>query len=64
MRTDPLHRTPEELTAYVKRLEELAWKAVGETEEYQQLMEEAKLDHCSYVAALEHLILAKAGGTD
>ena len=36
----PLDRTPEEFTNYVKRLEELAWRLVGDCEEYQALMED------------------------
>lgn len=57
-------RTPEEFTRYVKRLEELAWRTVGTCEEYEALMEEAKLDRLSYVEALEMLILNKSGGAD
>lgn len=59
-----LDRTPEEFTAYVKGLEELAWWTVGSSAEYEHLMEEAKLDQKSYLEALERLILTKNGGVD
>ena len=59
-----MDRTPTEFLAYVKGLEELAWWAVGSTEEYEQLMEEGKLDQLSYLQALERLILKKNGGAD
>ena len=57
-------RTPEDFTAYVKRLEELAWRTAGDNEKYEALMEEAKLDRRSYVEALELLVLSKAEGID
>lgn len=57
-------RTPEELTAYVKRLEELAWRLVGDFEEYQALMEDTSMVHHTYIEALELLILAKSGEAD
>ncbi len=59
-----IHRTPEELTAYVKRLEELAWRLVGDCEEYQTLMENDSMAGVTYIEALEMLILAKTGGAD
>lgn len=57
-------RTPEEFTRYVKRLEELAWRLVGDCEEYQELMEDESMAHRTYVEALELLILMKSGGAD
>ena len=60
----PLDRTPEEFTRYVKRLEELAWRLVGDCEEYQALMEDESMAHRTYVEALELLILVKSGGAD
>ncbi len=57
-------RSPEELTAYVKRLEALAWQTVGSTEEYERLMEDPLLHYLTYVEALERLILDHAGGAD
>ena len=59
-----IERTPEEFTHYVKRLEELAWRLVGDYEEYQALMEDESMTHRTYVEALELLILAKSGGAD
>lgn len=59
-----LDRTPEEFTAYVRALEELAWWTVGSTAEYETLMHEAKLEQKSYLEALERLILIKNDGTD
>ncbi len=58
----PLDRTPEEFTNYVKRLEELAWRLVGDCEEYQALMEDESMAHRTYVEALGLLILMKSGG--
>ena len=60
----PLDRTPEEFTRNVKHLEELAWRLVGDFEEYQALMEDESMAHRTYVEALELLILMKSGGTD
>ncbi len=57
----PIDRTPAELTYYVKRLEELAWKTVGSSEAYEVLTERPELDRLTYVEALEHLILEHVG---
>ncbi len=57
-------RSPEELTVYVKRLEELAWRLVGDAEEYKALMEDTSMVHHTYIEALELLILAKSGSAD
>ncbi len=59
-----IDRTPEEFTDYVKRLEVLAWHLVGETEEYEALMEDGKANGRTYVQALELLVLTKSGGID
>lgn len=59
----PLDRTPEEFSRYVKRLE-LAWRLVGDCDEYQALMEDESMAHRTYVEALELLILMKSGGAD
>lgn len=59
-----IDRTPEEFTAYVRRLEELAWRLVGDSEEYHLLMEDPSLANQTYVEALELLILFKSGGAD
>ena len=57
-------RTPEEFTAYVKRLESLAWKLVGHRDEYEVLMDDPAMSQLTYVEALERLVLLKSGGID
>lgn len=59
-----MSRTPEEFSDYVKRLEALAWHLVGDTEEYEALMDDGKANERTYVEALEMLVLTKSGGVD
>ena len=59
-----IDRTPKEFADYVKRLQALAWHVVGDTEEYEILMETAKRNERTYVEALEMLVLTKSGGAD
>lgn len=59
-----IDRTPEELAAYVERLEELAWKNVGHCDAYEALMEDPPASHLVYVEALEKLILTMSQVVD
>ena len=60
----PADCSPKEFVAYIKCLEELAWKEVGHCDAYETLMEDPPDSQLAYVVALEKLILLASHPVD